>query len=111
VAVGTGGAVPQWVRTALPSLPRLMAEADQRAHAAERAVIGIAEALVLQHRVGEVFRGVVVEAAAQRGEIQLTEPAVRGRLVGDDLKLGAVVNARLTTCDVASRLVEFTAVV
>jgi exoribonuclease R len=109
VAAFAGVAVPEWVRTALPSLPRLMAEADQRAHAADRAVIDIAEALVLQHRVGEVFRGVVVEAAAQRGEVQLAERAVRARLAGADLKLGAVVNVKLTTCDVARRVVEFTA--
>jgi exoribonuclease R len=108
VAACGGVEVPQWARTELPSLPRLMAEADQRAHAADRAVIDIAEALVLQHRVGEIFRGVVVEATAQRAEVQLADPAVRGRLLGDGFELGAVVNARLTTCDVASRRLEFT---
>lgn len=102
-------AVPDWVRTALPSLPRVMAEADQRAHAADRAVIDIAEALVLQRRVGEVFRGIVVEATEGRGEIQLADPAVRARLLGDGFQLGAVIDARLTTCDVARRRVEFTA--
>lgn len=108
VAACASVAVPEWARTELASLPRLMADADQRAHAADRAVIDIAEALVLQHRVGELFRGVVVEATTQRAEIQLTDPAVRGRLLGDDFGLGAVVNARLTTCDVASRRIEFT---
>ena len=101
--------VPDWVRAALPTLPRVMAEADQRAHAADRAVIDIAEALVLECRLGDVFRGVVVEATAGRGEIQLMDPAVRARLLGDGLQLGAVIDARLTTCDVARRRVEFTA--
>jgi exoribonuclease R len=110
IAACADRAVPDWVRTELPSLPRLMAAADQRAHAADRAVIDIAEALVLQRRVGEDFRGVVVEATADRGEIQLLDPAVRARLVGDGLELGAVIDARLTTCDVAQRRVEFTAV-
>jgi exoribonuclease R len=110
VAACAGEATPEWARTALPSLPKEMAEADQRAHAADRAVIDIAEALVLQHRVGETFRGVVVEASVGRGEVQLSEPAVRGRLSGDGLVLGAVVNVRLTTCDVARRRIEFTAI-
>jgi exoribonuclease R len=110
VAACAGVATPEWTRTGLAALPRLMAEADQRAHAADRAVIEVAEALVLQHRVGEVFRGVVVEANAQRAEVQLADPAVRGRLLGDGLELGTVVNARLTTCDVARRQVEFTTV-
>ncbi|MDQ1747765.1 MAG: hypothetical protein QOD07_2028 [Frankiaceae bacterium] len=110
VAACAGVAPPEWARTGLPALPRLMAEADQRAHAADRAVIEVAEALVLQHRVGEVFRGVVVEANPQRAEVQLADPAVRARLLGDGLELGTVVNARLTTCDVARRQVEFTAV-
>jgi exoribonuclease R len=109
VAACAGRAVPEWVRAALPSLPRVMGEADQRAHTADRAVIDIAEALVLHCRVGEVFRGVVVEATEGRGEIQLMDPAVRARLVGDGLQLGAVIDARLTTCDVARRRVEFTA--
>lgn len=108
LAACAGIETPDWARTALPSLPRLMAEADQRAHAADRAVIDIAETLVLQHRVGEVFRGVVVEATPQRAEVQLVDPAVRGRVVGDGLELGAVVNARLTTCDVVRRRIEFT---
>jgi len=110
LAACAGVEVPEWARTALPALPRAMAEADQRAHAADRAVIDIAESLVLQLRVGEVFRGVVVEADGSRGEIQLAEPAVRARLRGDGLVLGTVVNARLTVCDVARREVEFTVV-
>jgi len=109
LAACAGVAPPEWARSALAAVPRTMAEADQRAHAADRAVIDIAEALVLQHRVGETFRGVVVEASEGRGEIQLTDPAVRARLRGDGLQLGAVIDARLTTCDVVGRRVEFTA--
>lgn len=108
LAAWAGLGTPEWARVGLVSLPAVMADADRRAHAADRAVIDIAEALVLQHRVGEVFRGVVVEAGAQRSEVQLADPAVRGRVVGDGLKLGAVVNVRLTTCDVARRRIEFT---
>lgn len=110
LAACEGTPPPEWARAELPSLPKLMAAADQRAHAADRGVIDIAETLVLQHRVGEVFRGVVVEADAQRAEIQLGEPAVRARLVGEHIELGAVVNARLTACDVAGRRLEFTTV-
>jgi exoribonuclease R len=110
LAACAGVRVPEWARAALPALPKVMAEADQRAHAADRAVIDIAEVLVLQRKLGATFRGVVVEATAGRGEVQLVDPAVRARLAGDALDLGAVVSAKLTTCDLARRRVEFTLV-
>jgi exoribonuclease R len=101
-----GNDVPAWVRQALPELPAQMAEADRHAHAIDRAVVDLAEALVLQGRRDEVMRGVVVEPGP-KGEVQLREPAVRGRLNGDDLPLGEEVGVRIAQLDVAKRLVTF----
>src|SRR3954453_5513648 len=107
LALCAGQDVPGWVRAALPTLPEQMAEADRRAHEVDRAVIDLAEALVLQEHVGEVFCGVVVEAGEKGGSVQLAEPAVRARLSGADLPLGEQVNVRVTGVDVVKRRVEF----
>jgi hypothetical protein len=83
-----------------------MAEADGHAHAVDRAVVDLAEALVLESTRGEVLRGVVVEPGP-KGEVQLREPAVRARLSGDRLPLGEEVDVKLEQLDVGRRLVSF----
>jgi exoribonuclease R len=108
LAVCSGAAVPDWVRASLPQLPELMARADHRAHALDRAATDLAEAIVLQPRVGESFAVTVVEADAHGGMVQLDDPAVRARCIGKDLPLGEQVTAQLTTADPSSRRVQFT---
>lgn len=108
LAAYAGTTPPDWVRKALPSVPDEMTNADRRAHAVDRAVVDLAEALLLQDRVGETFRGVVVDVERDgRGEVQLADPAVRARLKGDNLPLGQEVNVVLAVADVATRHVEF----
>jgi exoribonuclease R len=108
LAACAGTAVPEWVHAGLPALPDVMAAADRRAHEVDRAVVDLAEALLLQAHVGEAFRGVVVEAGPKGGEVQLREPAVRARLDGADLPLGDDVDVRLVVADVERRRVAFT---
>jgi exoribonuclease R len=110
LAACAGGQPPEWVRTALPALPDAMADADRRAHAVDRAVVDLAEALLLEGRVGEHFAGVVVEDRVGKnnhGEVQLRDPAVRAWLNGDKLPLGKEVDVVLSVADVAARHVEF----
>jgi VacB/RNase II family 3'-5' exoribonuclease len=108
LAVAAGAPVPEWVRAALPALPQQMADADRRAHQVDRAVVDLAEALVLQPRVGAEFAGVVVESGERGGEVQLREPAVRARVEGSaPLPLGAEVEVRLVSVDVEKRRVVF----
>jgi exoribonuclease R len=99
--------VPAWVRDALPELPELMAAADHRAHALERAVDDLAEALVLAPSVGQEFPATVVEAGPKGGEVQLAAPAVRARCTGASLPLGATITVRLTAADPRRRVVLF----
>jgi exoribonuclease R len=106
LALHAGQPVPGWVRERLPLLPEEMAGADRKAHAVDRAVVDLAEALVLQGKRDQVMRGVVVEPGPN-GEIQLQEPAVRARLIGDDLPLGEEVEVKVGELDVARRLVTF----
>lgn len=110
-----GREVPDWVRTALPKLPAAMAAAERRASNAERAAIDLAEATLLQGRVGEVFEAAVVDVDESRGNqgraggwIALSEPPVLARCWGL-LPLGERIPVRLVTADPRRRQVEFTA--
>ncbi|MEU4623066.1 RNB domain-containing ribonuclease [Actinoplanes sp. NPDC023801] len=107
-----GRPVPEWAAGALPRLPKAMSSTDRVAGAADRGAIDLAEAVLLQGRVGEVFEAAVLdrdEANGKRpagGTIALDEPAVRAKCVGD-LPLGQRIRVRLTAADPASRAVGF----
>lgn len=107
VALCAGSGVPGWVREALPALPAEMASADARAHALDRAVVDLAEALVLQPRVGQRFSGTVTDAGPKGGTVQLADPAVRAKVDGTDLPLGRVVEVLLEQADPVTRTVRF----
>jgi exoribonuclease R len=112
LALCAGQAPPAWVLAALPGLPRTMAAADQRAGRYERAVIDLAEALVLAPRAGETFEGSIVEVDGgnrRRGTAMLHALAIEAPVAGDhDLPLGEVVRLRLETADPATRTIRFT---
>jgi exoribonuclease R len=107
LALSHGQPVPDWARTALPELPAEMAGADRRAHEIDRAVVDLAEALVLAPRVGEQFAAVVVESSAKGGQVQLADPAVRAHCDGADLPLGERIAVRLAVADPVRRQVLF----
>jgi exoribonuclease R len=111
LALSAGTEVPDWVRAALPGLPKTLQSSAQRAHTYERAVLDLVEAGVLQHRVGESFSGVVVEVEEKdptHGVVMVEDPAVEARVVSaSPLPLGTRVRVRLTVADVAARKVQF----
>ncbi|QWF20611.1 RNB domain-containing ribonuclease [Nocardioides sp. LMS-CY] len=112
LALCAGTDVPDWVRAALPSLPKTLQASGSRSRTYERAVLDLVEAGVLASRVGEVFGGVVVDVDdkdERRGVVVLHDPDVEA-VVGSEetpLPLGTDVRVRLTTADVATRRVEF----
>jgi len=75
-------------------------------------LVDLAEAVLLEHRVGETFDAGVVdldEASGHRppgGTVAVDEPAVRARCVGS-LPLGERIPVRLDTADPATRKVLF----
>jgi exoribonuclease R len=109
VALCAGAPVPDWARSSLSDLPELMAAADHRAHALERAGVDLAEALVLAPRVGEEVDATIVEAEDGKGTVQLQDPAVRAPVRGTHLPVGDVVRVRLTEADPTTRRVRFVA--
>ena len=108
-SVSAGVDVPDWVRAALPGLPNVMADTGRRAGAFEAACVAAVEAAVMTGREGDVFPGVVVDVATKddRGEVVIQEPAVRGRIDGDDLPLGEDVSVRLVQASIEARSVAF----
>lgn len=109
LALNAGTEVPAWVREALPTLPELMSDGDRRAAAYERACIDVVEAAVLANRIGEEFRGVVVDVHESKpyGVLQLADPAVHGRVNGERLPLGEEVLVRLVEASVRERKIGF----
>ena len=100
---------PAWAVEALDELPSLMGRARQREGALERAMLDMAEALVLEGCVGKTFTGSVVDIQAHRNQarVQITEPAIVDTIPADGLTLGQRVNLRVDRVDVANRAVEF----
>jgi exoribonuclease R len=110
VSLADGRAVPDWVRAGLPPLPDVMAETGRRAGAYEAACVALVEAAVLTGREDEVFPGVIVDVSRRdgRGEVVIDEPAVRGRVFGDDLPLGKEITVRLVEASIEARKIAFT---
>ena len=107
LAVAAGRPVPDWVRTALPSLPDRMAAADQLAHQLDRAVVDATEAFLLADRIGERFQAVVLSANGSSGTVAIAEPAVRAPCADRDLPVGEQIEVILTEADPATRTVRF----
>lgn len=111
VALCAGLAVPEWVADALPGLPATMQESARRASRYESAVLDLAEATVLQARVGDTFAGAIVEVNPKNrshGEVMLRRPAVLARVDSDtELPLGDQVLVRLAQADPATRTILF----
>ena len=115
VAICADADVPEWVRAALPGLPKALQTSAQRSHAYERAVLDLVEAGILADSVGQEFDAVVIdvdEDDRQRGVVLVHEPDVEARVVSTkgEVPLGTDVRVRLTTADVEARRVEFTLV-
>jgi exoribonuclease R len=109
VAISAGIAIPEWARTALPSLAETMAKSNRRAQQYEGGIISAVEAAVLEPSVGRLFDAVVVDVNEEddAGTVQLQEPAVSARCEGTNLPLGERVVVRLERADVATRQVRF----
>lgn len=109
LALAADRPVPEWVRAALPALPRTMGAADSRAKKFERGIVDLVEALVLSPHVGETFTGTVIEVDQRGGGVvQIADPAVEARSSGR-LQLGEEARVRLESVDLATGSVRFSA--
>ncbi|MFF2536500.1 RNB domain-containing ribonuclease [Streptomyces cyaneofuscatus] len=112
LAATAGREPPEWVREALPALPKEMAEGTRRANTVERACVDLVEAALLEGRVGELFDAYVVDVGDRNpttGTVHLRDPAIVGRIEGGraPLPLGERLRVRLTRAGPASKTVLF----
>ena len=103
LAACSGSSPPDWVRAALPGLPKEMEAGARRAHAVERGVVDLVEAVLLSGREGERFDAVVIDDQL----VQLREPPVRAELAEGCPAPGSEVVVRLERADPATRTVTF----
>ena len=85
-----GTPVPDWVRAALPELPKEMARSSNVANRLDRLTLDAVEAALLAPRIGDEFDAVVLSAGGRSGPgstahgdggtVQLIDPAVEARL-------------------------------
>lgn len=106
-ALSRDAEVPQWVRSALATLPDDMKKSDELARKAERAATDIIEAAFMSGHVGESFEAVVVDNNGKEGLlVQLTEHAVIQPVPGT-AELGSTVQVKVVSADIAAGKVEF----
>jgi len=110
LAVANGREVPEAVQAALPRLPGAMAAATSQSSKVDRAVVDLAEAVLLQGHEGHTFRAVVVEDEGDISRIQLIDIAVVAKLRAAKLQPGDECRVKLVRADPVRREVEFTRV-
>ena len=86
-----------------------MEESSRRSRKYERGIVDLVEAMVLAPRIGQDFRGVLIDVEPSRdeGKLQLSAPAVEARVRGRRLQLGAEATASLVAADLIKGVVEF----
>ena len=107
LAIAGGRPVPEAVTGAFARLPAVMARADARSGQIERAVIDLAETVMLQDRVGEVFEAVVTDLDEHGTRIQLCDLPVVARVVARHVEPGEALRVKLTGAEPDTRTLAF----
>ena len=110
LAVANGAPVPDTVDGAFVRLPEVMDRADDVAAGVERAVVDLAEAVVLHGSEGRTFAAVVTDVDDRGARVQLSEVAVVGRVAAHDVQPGDAIRVRLDSADPQRRAIELTRV-
>ena len=107
LAVAHGKPVPDPVTDAFAKLPKVMARADARAGQIDRAVIDMAEAVMLAGNEGETMGAVVTDIGERGASIQLCDLPVTARVEPSGLTPGDPIDVRLTQADPRARKIAF----
>lgn len=105
-AVANGRAVDPVVLEAIPRLPEVMGDADALGARLDRAVVDLAEAVMMQPHVGETFRAVVTDIDERGARVQLSEVPVVGRVSAHRVQPGDGVTVVLDAVDVGRRSIS-----
>ncbi len=109
LAVAADQDPPAWAVEALDELPSVMGKARSKDRSLEKAMVDLAEAMALRHRVGDEFDGVVVDVDDRRARLQLRNPAVVADIAAADRTLGERITVTLDHADPDERIVRFVA--
>lgn len=107
LAVANGRALPEAVVAALDKLPKVMARADARGAQIERAVIDLAEVVMLKGREGQAFGAVVTDEDERGVRIQLCGLPIVARVVAHKVEPGERLRVTLVAADPAKRTLSF----
>jgi len=107
LAIANGQPVPDTVAQAFEKLPSVMAHADATGGQIDRAVIDLAEAVMLKDHVGEIFAAVVTDLDDRGARIQLSDDPVVARVDAHGVEPGDAIRVRLTIADPDHRSITF----
>jgi exoribonuclease R len=107
LALSNGRPVPDSAAQAFRRLPKVMARAEAQAGQIERAVVDLAEAAMLNGRVGETFDAVVTDVDDRGDRIQLCAVPVVSRLEAGRVTPGDAIRVRLASADPTTRRIAF----
>lgn len=103
LAVANGQPVADDVQAAFSNLPAVMDRAGDTASQIERAVIELAEAVLLSGQVQRTFAAVVTDVDQRGARIQLCDLPVVSRINARGVEPGDDVRVRIASVDVAAR--------
>jgi len=107
LAIANGEQVPDVVTSAFTQLPGVMARADSLGGQIDRAVIDLAEAVMLKDSVGEILPAVVTDVDERGARIQLRDLPVVARVAAHGVGPGDAFQVRLTAADPEQRSISF----
>lgn len=107
LAIANGEAVPEAVTEAFVRLPEVMARADVLGAQIDRAVVDLAEAVMLHGLEGQTFPGVVTDVDDRGVRIQLRDLPVAARVSARGVEPGDELRLKLAAADPDRRVVTF----
>jgi exoribonuclease R len=107
LAIANGEAVPAAVGDAFARLPEVMARADAKGNQIDRAVVDLAEAVMLDGQQGHVFGAIVTDVDQRGARIQLKALPVVARVTAHRTEPGDELRVRLTEADPETRAIAF----
>jgi exoribonuclease R len=107
LAIANGRDVPDIVTQAFTKLPPVMARADALGGQIERAVVDLAEAVMLEGCDGRVFPAIVTDVDERGARMQLRDQPVVARVVAHAVQPGDAIMVRLIATDPERRLTQF----
>jgi exoribonuclease R len=107
LAVANGRPVPDKVQAAFATLPAVMDKSGQIASHIERAVIDLAEAVLMSGQKQRTFPAIVTDLDDRGARIQLCDVPVVSRVSAHGVQPGDDIRVRVDAVDLTGRSVTF----